>query len=460
MELLGGYDKAFKERNPWKNISELTWKRDSLNRPDVSLPRISTGTQRDSAGATIDGFLIDMQGYYDYQSAPDFSMDPISLVRNGAVSLASGGIIRNSLILNAVDAVRANSGAIVENNVIVNSVRVAVTSRGGGDKDPPTIIRNNTIAFVWDPRVPGQGGTAGLAIDATNNAVIEGNLLMHADNSAVSVPAPGKVIFANNAFYRNLFSNVSFTIDGKASSLDDSDIDQVAEVGFKKADGNIAADPKLQFDGSWYDRFLKRTSGLGKRFTDAQWSETRKSAGLPDAGEKAKAFAPPYPPQAAIPLLTPKNTALSQGARIRPLPVALASAKITAPDKKYKKVALEAFAGDPKSYSGSAIEVIGGISGAANIEGVSQASRQTHKGSWLIDEKGNSRTLAVFAKGTNIERRIDATPNYGSGAPKDLFVIRGTALVKDGYPKHVLVIDSIETYEPPVITSQRPTGRE
>src|SRR5688572_4336530 len=42
VELLGGYDANFRERNPWKNPTELTWRKGAANRPDVSLARIST----------------------------------------------------------------------------------------------------------------------------------------------------------------------------------------------------------------------------------------------------------------------------------------------------------------------------------------------------------------------------------------------------------------------------------
>lgn len=459
VELLGGYDLAFKERNPWKHVSELAWKRSAPNRPDVSLARISTGTQRDTAGATIDGFLIDMQEYYDYAPAPDLSMQPQSLVRNGAVSLAPHGVLRNCQILNAVEAVRASSGAVVENTVIMNSVRAAVIARGGGDQDPPVIIRNNTIAVVWDPRVPGQGGAAGLGIDATTNVTIEDNLLVHADNTGVSVASPGKATVSNNVFYRNLFSNVAFMVEGKASSLDDSDITSDAEVGFKKAGGNIATDPQLAFERAWYERFLQRTSGLGKRFMETHWAETRKAAGLPASTGTIKVFAPPYPSQSFLPLLTPHHTELKQGARMKTLPVVVASAESIVPVKDYTHITLDVWAGNPTKYDGVPIEIVGGIAGVAGVTGVEQVSAETHKGAWLVDTQGENRTLAVFQKGTTVERRIDSTSTYGAGPPRELFVIRGTARVQNGFPKQVVIVESIAGFEPAVVATPRPPGR-
>lgn len=459
VQLLGGYDPAFKERNPWKHVTELTWRRGAANRPDISLARVSTTPTRPTPGATIDGFLIDMQGYYDYLPAPDLSIDANSLVRNGAVTLAPGGVLRNSVILNAVDAVRAAPGAIVENNIIVNSVRVAVSSRGANDKDAPVTIRNNTIAFVWDPRVPGKGGSAGIGIESTNNAIIENNLLVHADNIGVSTPFPARATFINNAFYRNLFSNVTFMLDGKNASLDDTDVAQADDAGFKKSGGNVAVDPKLRFDAQWYDRFLKRTTGLGARFTEGQWAETRANAGLLPATDKVQILAPAYPPTDVANLLSPGNKTITQGARQIELPVTLSTSAKEASSKKYSAVKLDAFVANPANYQDTAVEITGGPAGVANIEGVTQVSSQTHKGVWLVDAKGNNRTLAVFAKGTNTERVIDSTPTYASGTPAAMFVVRGTAVMHRGYPKHAVIIDSLETFDQSTVMTQRPTGR-
>jgi hypothetical protein len=461
VQLLGGYDAGFTERNPWKHVTELTWKRGSVNRPDVSLARVSTGTQRDTSGATIDGFLLDMQDSYDYLA--EGSIDAMSLQRNGAVDLAPGGVLRNCLIVNAVEAVRAAAGSVIENNVIVNSVRVAIAARGGGDSAPATVIRNNTLAFVWDPRAAGKGGSAGIGIDATHIATIEGNLVVHADNHGVSATKPAKVSFTGNAFWRNLFSNVSFYVDSKASALDDTDLDSDEDAGFAKAGGNVAVDPKLPFDTAWYERFLRRSAGLGKRFDEAKWAETRASAGLPPSTgtERLQLLAPPYPRQALAALVAPGNAELKQGARALPLKASFQSGgAAVASAKSYTKTSLEALAREPKAFDQRPVEVVAGLSGVTNASGLADISPDTHKGAYLIDAKGNGRTVAYFRKGTTVERTVDGTPNYGSGPPRDLFVIRGTARARDGFPKHALLIDSIEKYEEAGATAQRPVGRD
>ncbi|RKH34857.1 right-handed parallel beta-helix repeat-containing protein [Corallococcus praedator] len=460
VELLGGYDANFRERNPWKSLTELTWRKGAANRPDISLARVSTSAERDTAGATIDGFLIDMQDYYEY-AGEGGNFNPMALLRNGAVDLAKGGILRNCMIVNSINAVRTSPGAVVENNVIVNSLFAAVSAKGGGDHDLPVTLRDNTIAFVWATKAIAEGGTEGAGIDVTNKALVENNLLVHSDNHGAQIIVPAKVTFQNNAFWRNLYSNVTFYFQGKKSSLDDSDIAEAEDAGFARAGGNIAVDPKLPFDNAWYEKFTRRAT-LGKKFDAKAWEETRTAAGFPATGEQVELFAPAYPPQAVAALIAPKNPALKQGARVKTLPVSFSAVAATTVSKTYAKAGLDSLAANPKGYDGKDLQLIVGVQGVANPDnGPPGTSRETHKAVFLIDAKNESRVTGFFKKGTALERAIDAIPNYGSGPPRDLFVVRGTAHFRaGGYPKHALVIDAIEPYEKEVVASERPKGRD
>ncbi len=459
VELLGGYDANFQERNPWKNLTELTWRKGSANRPDVSLARISTSTRRDTSGATIDGFFIDMQDYYDYLAEGSFN--PEALQRNGAVDLAKNGVLRNCMIVNSLSAVQTSPGALVENNVIVNSIYAAVIARRGGDRDEPVTIRNNTIAFVWATQAIAQGGTEGAGLDVTKKAVVEGNLIVHADNHGAFIGLPATATFARNAFWRNLYSNVTFNVDGKKSSLGDSDIGDDEDVGFAKGGGNVAVDPKLPFDPTWYERFLRRAN-LGPKFDAKAWADTRASAGLPpEAGEAITLFAPAYPPEAVPALIAPRTSPLEQGARARKLAVGFSAVAAAAPAKKYTTAELSAFTASPERYDGKDLEIVAGIVGVTAVLHLPEVSDETHKAVSLTDAKGENRTVAIFKKGTSVERFIDAVPSYGSGPPRDLFVIRGTARVPaEGYPKHAIVVDSIAPFEKAVEISARPQGRD
>ncbi len=449
VELLGGYDASFQERNPWKNLTELTWRKGAANRPDVSLARISTSTVRDTPGATIDGFFIDMQEYYEYTGeGGDF--DTKALQRNGAVDLAKGGVLRNCLIVNSINAVRTSPGAVVENNIIVNSIYAAISARGGGDHDQPVTLRNNTIAFVWATTAIGEGGTEGAGIDVTNKALVENNLVVHSDNHGAQIVTPAKAAFQGNAFWRNVYSNVTFYFQGKKSSLDDSDIGEAEDAGFAKSGGNVAVDPKLPFDAAWYEKFNRRP--LVARKFGTQVPET----------EQKSLFAPAYPPQAVAALIAPKNAALKQGAREKQLPVSFSAVTAVTPAKAYTRVDLEGLKANPKRYDGNDVEVIVGFQGVANPDnGPSGTSRETHKAVNILDAKNENRTIGYFKKGTAVERIIDAIPNHGSGPPRDLFVVRGIARGREsGYPKYALVIEAVEPFEKEAVASERPKGRD
>jgi len=269
-----------------------------------------------------------------------------------------------------------------------------------------------------------------------------------------------KSTFSGNAFWRNLYSNLAFYADGKSSSLGDADLDSVGDIDFVKAGGNAAVDPKLAFDPTWYDRYLQRTAAHRSAFDAAAWSETRASAGLPPSTDKLDVFAPAYPPQAAAALMAPQNPAVKQGARVRSLPVSFGPPAAVAPARAYARVALDALLQNPKAYEGKAVELILGVGGVANADvGLDGITVKTHKAIHLVDARAQSRTLGIFRQGTWLERFIDAVPDYGSGPPRDLFVVRGIARARDGMPKNALVIDAIVPRDQPEVTTVRPKGR-
>ena len=75
--------------------------------------------------------------------------------------------------------------------------------------------------------------------------------------------------------------------------------------------------------------------------------------------------------------------------------------------------------------------------------------------------RGDHRVLAAFNKGTNVERVIDAIPNYGSGPPRDLFVLRGVAKGRaQGYPKTAILVELVELLQAEETVAERPKGRD
>ena len=244
-----------------------------------------------------------------------------------AVSLEHpGAVIRNCVIANApLTGVRIRQGVTLENNVIVNSVDIAVDATGGstlmGNKnsDPP-IIRHNTIVGTWVSGSPaGKGGAGGIGIKIDKGTVIESNVIALTANHGIwlgNFPLGG-VQLKGNVFYRNLFANVKFYLDGKDSAVDDSDMDSLEELGFGALEENIVADPGLTYDAAWLDRFTLHAFNHGKVFKPEDWNALRKDAGLSPLTTSGEVFAPAYDVKKVIGLLTPKNADVKAGARMR-----------------------------------------------------------------------------------------------------------------------------------------------
>jgi hypothetical protein len=341
VELIGGYDKDFKERDPWKRRSELLWKKGSKNRPK-SNQRIS-GAPGDHSGAVVDGFILDYQDQNAYGG--DSLKEPYQPT---AIELQHpGSIIRNNVIVNASwDAVRIRQGVTVENNLIVNAVNwgisvVSGNTLSGNTSTAPAVLRNNTVAFTWDKDKPGAGGYGGSGLAITAPTVIENNLIVHSDNHAIYMARvkPEKITLKNNTFFMNLFSNFKFyQEDGADTAIDDKDMDSLEEVGLKAFDGNEVENPGLAFDKEWMDKFSQRTAGMPGKLVMDDWNKARQVLGLPliaRGGTEYDGFAPPWDPIKALALLSPKST--KSGARAKKLEVGAFSSEPTAaaPSRDY-----------------------------------------------------------------------------------------------------------------------------
>ena len=78
----------------------------------------------------------------------------------------------------------------------------------------------------------------------------------------------------------------------------------------------------------------------------------------------------------------------------------------------------------------------------------------------LVDPKADTLAIGYFRKGSAVERAIATIPNYGSGPPRNLYIVRGNARAMQGYPTSSIVIDSIEPFVQVVAPTVRPKGRD
>ncbi len=471
VELYGGYDPTFKERNPWKRPSELLWKKGSQNRTDTSRARVS-GSNNDHSGAVLDGFIIDMRDLNNYSGGPDGSLAEPRLQQ--AVNLEHpGSVIRNCVIANSpLTGVRIRQGVTVENNVIINSVDLAIDATGGntlsGNKNTdPTVIRSNTILGTWVSGSPaGKGGAGGIGIKIDKSTVIEGNIIAFTANHGIwlgNIPLSG-ITLKGNVFHRNLFSNVKFYLDGKDSAIDDSDMDSLGELGFLVQEGNTVAEPEFSFDAGWLDRFTLHAFAHGKVLKAEDWNATRKAAGLAPLTASGDTFAPAYDVKKVSGLLAPSNAAVKAGARVWELDVKPFIAAVAAgPAKTYQKMDIATWAKKPESVDGKLLEMVVSLQGVTGATGLPEVSPDTHGAKFLEGRVGGGdRIVGIYKKGTNAERVFEAAKTFGNfvGEAMELYVVRGTARASTGTPKARFIVDSIEPYEVATTSAARPVGRD
>lgn len=468
VELYGGYDKQFKERNPWQHLTELLWKKDSKNRPN-SNNRI-TGAPGDHSGAVIDGFVIDMDDQ-NFHSGDDgvkepFQPTPVELQHPGCV-------IRNNVVINATaDAIRIRAGVTVENNLVVNTVNWGISVVSGntlkGNTDTsPAVIRNNTVLFTWEKEKPGAGGYAGSALSIGAPTIIDGNILAHSDNHGIYLHENAeKVRLKNNTFSMNLFSNLKMYVNGgEGVAIDDKEFDTLDEAGLKEVSNNEVKDPGLTLDKAWMDKFSKRAAGVEGQVVMDDWNKFRQMNGLPliaKGGSAASGVAPPWDLNKALALMSPSKT--KAGARAKNLPVpAFSMETAAAPQRDYKKVDLASWARKPQPVDNQPLEMVVGMGGIAN-PGALNSELKDYAATWLYSADGQEKVPAWYRKGTADQRVVEQNMNayQGSGKPFRFFVVKGVArYLPDNYPKGAFVIDSIvEQEQSSVASGSRPKGRD
>lgn len=469
VQLLGGYDANFTERNPWTHQTQLLWDKASKNRPNQARVLVK------AKAAVVDGITIDMRDQNEYIDEQQSGRKDRH-VEETAISLNHPGTVRNCVVVNACqECVVTPSGSTIENNLFLNAMIFAVKVNANlGDPKAVTGIKNNTILFTWDNKSPGKGAYRGSAIHLGQqvNADISGNILAHNDNAAIYTNgALDRTSITKNAFAMNLFANLLTGEGGTKAVVDDQTMELLEEVGLKAIDGNQVVAHQLPLDTAWLDLYSKRTASQQGKVVMDDWNKLRQLAGLPLMGtgyKVATGVAPPYALDKALQLVLERKATPAAGARVVPLPVAFKAAAAPVASKSYEKGEVQNWARSPDTVNGKALEMLVALGGGANIAGIPAGLKpDDHGGHKLYDSEGQGTfVVGFFKKGTNAERVINQDSGWyqGTGKPQRLHVVRGTAYTTTGYPKAGFVIDSIERYEPAAAAtgadSKRPKGRD
>lgn len=459
VQLIGGYDQDFKTRDPWKNPTQLLWDKNSKNWPKED--RLYSTAKN----IVIDGLALDMRDQIKWgDDEQNGRMD--AYIRYTPLRFTMPVTIRNSVIVNPDSVgITCVQGSTIENNLIVNALLWGVVVNfSSNTANVPAIIRNNTIAFAQDEKVPGKGGYRGAAVAVKGAATITNNILVNSDNSAIySTIENNKISVTKNLFFMNLFANFG---SGNEVGIDDSEMDSLEELGLKAFDGNVVKNPELPFDPKWMDKFSKRTAAQAGKVTMDDWNKTRQLLGLPiiaKGGAAASGLTPAYDLDQALKLMQPKAN-IPQGARVVKLEVKFQGGGDTGPQKTYVQSNPATWARNPGPVDGKALEIVVAIGSVANISGIpSQFKKDEHAGTTFYAKDGDHESfIGFYKKGSAAQRFVEDNDNMyqGSGVPPRVFVARGTAYATGGLPRSAFFVDSIEPYEAPVAMAARAVGRD
>jgi hypothetical protein len=243
--LLGGYDRGFTRRDPWKQPSVFAFYRDYEGTSENNL----LWGRDDHSGVVLDGLAFDGGGRNRYDPKPPFGLRGGLGLVGPLVNLSSPDvIIRNCVFVNSLSgaAELRGEGSRFENNLVVNHHGSAMLVL----RDPlaakrPMVVRGNTFAFAFDDSDPpmGKGGEKGIGIRVHASAQIENNVFLACGNAALLVfVKPDRVTLDDNVFSLSLRANVALKYGGTESLIADKNVEELEDLAFKSSKGNRVAD--------------------------------------------------------------------------------------------------------------------------------------------------------------------------------------------------------------------------
>jgi hypothetical protein len=462
VQLLGGYSADFSARDPWKNVTQLLWDKTSKNRPKQER-LLST-----KKGTVVDGFTFDQRDQCPYETDEQLGRKEYPSC-DGPMRFALPATVRNCVIVNpGFDGIVAPAGSTIENNLVVNAVNWGININSTSDKQAVATVKNNTIAFTMSFKEPGKGAYNGSGLALKASANVTGNLIAFSDSNGIYMTANAeKTTLDGNVFFMNLYSNLKYFIEGKDIPVDDKNMEDLEEIGFKKVAGNEVKNPQLPVDPAWLDHVSKRTAATPGKLEMDDFNKARQVLGLPmiaKGGSPPSGVAPAMDLEKALKLLAPKSAGQA-GARVKPLTVSFQGGAAAGPEKSYKRVEVSSWLPKPESAEGQALELVVAVSSVANVSTVPAPYKASElEGVFLHEPTGSyGRFVGFYKKGSSANRAADAAAGYwqGSGTPPKLYLAKGTVVVMKGFPKAGFAVDSLEPYDAPAAgTAGKPQGRD
>jgi hypothetical protein len=471
--LLGGYDKEFTRRDPWKQPAVFAFYRDYEGTSENNL---LTGAG-DHTGIILDGLVFDGAGRGDYNPQPPFELRRSLQMIGPLVSLGSpDGVIRNCVFINSTagGAELSGEGSTFENNIVMNMQglpMLVLREKGGSDPKRPITVRGNTFAFAYDDTDPpmGKGGEKGVAIRLAAPAIIESNVFAGCGNAGINLfTRPENVSIDRNVFWLNLRADVAARIDGREMVINDKNLGEMEDLGFKSTKENRAAAAGLTgLKPAWVDGVTRNLwlayatppkDALNALRAKYNLVEGVKADGDGDIGPSA-------------PLLEPADAAALRvetdaGARPVELKVNIVAAAAAAPAPTYARIDWAELNGGAPGLEGRPIEVLVAIGNERNGFVRDGITSEKYLG-FDVYYPGGERfpdTINVYAlrNGSAHRQFQDTTKSNNAREAEDWYLLRGIGHLSNvTRQKATIEVQSIVPASGPAkAVTPRPTGKE
>ena len=441
--LLGGYGPDFASRDPWRHPTRL------FCPPDFKGARggYTLEGREMHDGCVVDGFVFDKQTNNKYAANGDLEVRGSDTTEHVYLSRPRC-VIRNCVFVNgAQGAIRIAPGHTIENNVFVNHhVNTIVVQPGHSEE--PVVLRANTILFTWE-KLFGQGKGRpgnGIVLEGRIRAVIDGNVVQFSDNDAIRLGAdPKDVELVNNVFAQNLHSVVYQSVG--TTFVDNTTFARLADLGWKRCEGNQQLLPNIGLDTKWFDVYLNRTAYVPGKVVMDEWNQLRELLGQPTiatGGKATEGFAPAFDGKLALGLW-PRNAQCKAGARSRELPVKFEGVERPVVEHQYAETTWETArdAGAWEKLAGQRVQMVVSLYDQGAEWTTAGVAKETHS-AWMVHgpigiDSGGLPMRVYTAIGTRPDRTMRQAKPANSGKPEATYRLRGVAC-----GRRQMIVESVE----------------
>ncbi len=325
LSIVGGYNKSFSSRNPFKNFTVLERAKDYKGDWTGLKRGIIEGLEgQDHSGLTVDGVVLNGQSRNAYKRK-NTKINPKKSFKGDLFRASSKNIkLRNSILLNpygrGIYVMWRGKQNEVSNNYILNTFYAAISTRSA-QEDSIVDIRNNTILFSWFQ--PGKGGSYGVYVGSQGQTIVQQNIIGflqteggEAGYAVINGHGNEDTIMKDNIFfqtqggyYKYMDEDGKNLVIWKKDELDEIEEDS-EEYQLTEASDNVDNDPKIIPDKWYFGLFANLIASSPGKLDMNSLNTFRRDLGLSlqaGKGSPRSNWGMPYPLKKVYPNLVSKT---------------------------------------------------------------------------------------------------------------------------------------------------------